>query len=279
MYAFNHRKIRVHHPASIIGITLIELMLALFISSSILLAVLGVFAMYQKNSRIQSELIDEVNKNNVIQHVLGESVKSAGYVGCHTLTKDFFIDHPSFQLMPWNCITGNDQMLRVKYAASQGNLIIRTDDQVTLVTNTKPIIHAGVWMLVSDCRHAEVVHVDKVFRYKAYQEVKLAEPLRYVYQSYAELSQLQDNRFFVDRTSHKSNALYRLDLAGHKIELLSGVDHLQFKYLEKYQDEVQVRKFNEVNDWGRVVGVEVTVTLANASAQPWQRRLFLSNQL
>lgn len=260
MRALCHGKSRLYQDA---GITLIELMLALFISSVVLMATIHIISIYQKNTKIESVAISEISKLNQIKHIFQTEVNAAGYIGCHALTNDFYIHHSYFNLTLDNRLAGDDHQLMVRYASPQANDIAEISaDGWSLTVNESPNIAALSWMLISDCRHAELVFVKKILRYKNRQKITLSQPLAYHYQSYAELSKLRYHRFFLDENKQGIKGLYVVDQSGQKTELIAGLDSLAFNYLEKNHGLVQQKAAADIEDWSSIVGISMRITLS-----------------
>lgn len=224
------------------GSTLIELMLAISIGASILIILLTLFSEYQKNAAIQSKLIDVIYKVNTVTDAIKHEVHAAGYTGCASLG---FIKNP---------ILGSDHELVIKYASlSTVNVISINDERDVLIVSGKPIIHANTLAIISDCRHAEIAFIAKSNIRLGEQRLVLAKPLNYSYKAYAELGEFENHRLFVG----DSGGVYLASNERHKVELVDGVERIDFKYVQ----DGQLRRAAEVDNWDAVTGVDVNLFL------------------
>ncbi|MHB1220495.1 MAG: PilW family protein [Gammaproteobacteria bacterium] len=224
------------------GSTLIELMLAMSIGASILIILLTLFSEYQKNAAIQAKLIDAVCKVNTATNAIKAEVHAAGYAGCASLS---FIKNP---------ILGNDHELVIKHASwLTVNVMSINEERDVLVVSGKPIIHANTLVVISDCRHAEMAFVAKANAKQGEQRLVLARPLNYPYKAYAELSEFESHRLFVGARG----GLYMASNEGRKVELVDGVERVDFKYIQGGQ----LKEAREINNWSEVSGVDMNLFL------------------
>src|SRR3990167_11166053 len=71
------------------GMTLIELMLALTLSTFILSFLYEIYLAAENNRRMQHNLMTIQENTQLISQLIAQHVRMSGYAGCAKLTKDF----------------------------------------------------------------------------------------------------------------------------------------------------------------------------------------------
>lgn len=222
------------------GSTLVELMLAISLGASIFLILLTLFSSYQKNTAVQAKLMDSIYKVNTVFDAIKYEVHAAGFAGC---ASSGFIK---------SAISGSEHELLIKHASLATVNVMNIDsNKDTLIVTHQAIIHANKWIVISDCLHAEMAYVVKSNTGSNGQQLVLATPLVYAYKTYAELSEFESRRLFVVKSG-----LYLVSNDGRRIELINGIDSINFRYME----QGQLKLSSEVSHWDSVTGIDVILS-------------------
>ena len=228
------------------GVTLIEFMLALLLSSSVLFGSMMIYLTMQKNYSLQAALMTIQENTQVIFSILSASIRTAGYLGCAKLTNDFpFMSYPPFTFTPKNKIStfkSNEikektDGITIRQAALLNATLVRTMfDYHTLYVSLKPEFKQSDILIVSDCKTAEMIVADKVFQTKHYQMITTKRPLTKLYETLTEISQFEMTSYFIGKTNRTNAqgkaiyALYAQNIHSHKTEIIDGVHHMEIRF-------------------------------------------------
>lgn len=170
------------------GFSLIELLCALTISIIGLTALMSVFAKYSLLHERYLAMADARNSERFATYVLRQSIQKAGFIGCATLDDHFNLknagvdqDHrlsfgSSIQVYSTHNVrakAGTD-IIEVRNMSSDVSPLMRSinnSNQMTL--SETPIFKPGDNILVSDCQHAVMAHVQTVSRSRKYHTQRL----------------------------------------------------------------------------------------------------------
>lgn len=214
------------------GLTLIELMLALTVTTMIFTILITVYISAENNFLQQSTLSREQENARLAIELLSTDIRMAGYVGCLKITADFplknIIDAKNKISVTTNTITVRHVNLM------HANLLKEMRGESTLHVTPKPDFVLNDILIISDCKAAEVLKVKKIFFEKNNQKITTDKPLINHFAENAEIGRLEINTYFIDKTDHKSvtgepiYALYVRDITGERTELVEGINALTF---------------------------------------------------
>lgn len=225
------------------GSTLVELMLAISISASIFIILLTLFSDYQRNTAIEATLMRGVYQVNTVFDAIKYEVHASGFVGCTSAG------------LIGNAISGSDHELLVRHVSlSTVNVMSVNSNRDELIVSKQPIIHSNKWIIISDCLHAEKAFVTKSSTGMSGQRLILDAPLTHTYKTYAELGEFESRRLLA-----ANSGLYMVINEGHRIELMDGIDSINFRYME----HGQLKLSSEVNHWDSVAGIDVVLSSQN----------------
>jgi type IV pilus assembly protein PilW len=220
--------------SSVAGLTLIELMIALFISMLILSLVTTIFLAAEKNFRLQIALSHIQENARLAIHFLNSNLQNVGFIGCAKLTNDFPIkNYETYTINPNNRITINNNIITLRHMSVQNAYLIQSmRGYSTLHVSNDQVFSENDILIISDCKSVEIFRVKKVVNSKNEQVITTTQPLSFLYENNSDVGKFEINSFFVANTDRQTsdgqaiNALYMTMNNQRKIELVEGVDEM-----------------------------------------------------
>ena len=212
-----------------IGFSLIELMLALIISTLVFSVLLTVYISAKKNFIFQTSLNTIQENARLSIEILTTEIRKAGYIGCGKLTADFPLKNTTAYLInDKNKIMIRPHDLTVRHASTQhANVIHQTLSAVSVTRN--PDFSVNDILIISNCMMAEIFIVKEIIIFKDQQKIISTQPLTMLFSENSEVSKLEINTYYVDKTNRVMRngdsvyALYIRDIYGRKTELIEGI--------------------------------------------------------
>jgi hypothetical protein len=246
----------------ILGVTLIELMLALTGTAFILSLLSSIYLTAQTSFTTQSDLSQLQDNARIAASFLTHDIHLAGYIGCAKLTADFPLKNTTdFILNADNKISVNKDSITVRHAdTAHDNLLAPMSDYSILQTAQDVKFFVDDILLIADCKSADIFKVKEIYRISGGQEIMAEKPLSNFYQMDAEVSKLEFNTYTAGNTgrlNNKNEPVYALYL--NNTELVEGV-----KELRAVLDQ----------DKAKITGISLLLTLMPASRQ-WRHYIAL----
>lgn len=246
-----------------VGISLIEIMVALTITTIIASAIFEMYIVSKHSYQLQMALHDIQFKANIVTHTLKKNIQSAGYMGCRRLAHQVPLPSSThYQLTPANKLVASNEMLNVKYASQQKSLLHDSMSSVSsLMVNSNITYKVGEILIITDCSKAEIFQIAALSHTKQFTKIIPTVPLHYLFDKEAEVSKLVVNEFYINQSKNEqgqfSRALFVKDIKQHVTKLVDGIDHLTFRFTLRNESGGIALKANEINDWSQVVGVAI----------------------
>lgn len=207
-----------------LGFTLIEILGAMMLSAAILIILFEVYLTTVKSYDLLNSLQNIKNNAQHALQILTTEASLAGYIGCAKLTDDFPIhSYQHHSITPTNQIKFDDVSMAVRHASVENVILLEnmdTYDRLKVAANI--LFKVGDFLLISDCRQAEIFKIKKVGEWQGLQVLTTEQPLHHLYQEKAEVSFYENNRFFVEK-----GFLIMEDAVRNKFKLVSGMVGMQ----------------------------------------------------
>jgi len=264
-----------------IGITLIELMLALALSILIIGGIFEIYLIAENNRLIQTTVITMQEDAQMITQLFKGQIHAAAYMGCAKLTNDFpFKNNLPFKISQKNKIEryqdtdvkeGTDA-IRIWHSSMQSAILNKTmQNHLNLyVTSNIPIL-VDDNLIISDCKTAESFRVKKIFTLEnGMQKIITNVPLKKLYEKNAEINILEINSYFVSNTGRVDEhnqpiyALHIKDILGETTELAEGVDRMKVFFTRVENNKLVEYPASDIADASEIVGVSLAFELAAA---------------
>lgn len=249
------------------GVTFIELMIGMVLAGLLTGLVISIYVGREKSAAAQSAILQIQNQATKTIGILSREIEQAGWIGCAKLTRQFPIKGLShYTLTAQNKVAGNAKELTIRYARPlDAKLIDMTVALGKIVIEAGHTFHAGEVLLISDCKHAEVIKIKQVYKLHGMQIILATEPMHYLYRPSAQINHLVINRFYVDKTKEYNldgsslYALYVDDVMGQKMRLVDGVEKINLNYYQNDANTIyQIFNFDDATQLA-AVGIELSM--------------------
>ncbi len=263
-----------------VGMTLIELMLALMLSTFIISALFEIYVMAEKNRLMQKNAITLQENAYVITQLLKEYVRRIAYTGCGKLTPSFpFKNNLRREVSLKNKITpylnvdvkpGTDAIQLQYFSMHQASLIKATEELTVLYATHHLHLAAGDEAVISDCRHAETFRVKQVVLEKGgIQKIISEQPLTQFYEKNSAINKLEQDTFLVS-TTHSKSGFFMKNNPGEKIELVADVEGMRVRYTVLEDQQLVDYPLKALRDATAVKSLSFTFQLhAGDLHKPW----------
>lgn len=129
-----------NNPDSLLGLTLVELLVAMAISSILLLGIGSIYSSTKRAYRVQDEFGRIQENARYALHTISKDVRMAGYQGCSNLTFIQAINHVDPSLLSLlGQIEFNDATFIIGHSSRSGSITPPLAKPVTIVKNTDAI--------------------------------------------------------------------------------------------------------------------------------------------
>ena len=247
---------------SLKGFSLIEILIVLALSSSVLLSA---FYMLQHTSSLyhhQQQRLHAVATERYAQYLLSKSIRLAGFLPCGSLNQQSTdlvaistITPPSWLTTP----IPNSQVLKIDYANPKVSYLTQAmhSPQSELHMSPKLTIPKNQWLVISDCQQLAFF--------------SRAQPLQQAFPKHSMLSYLETQWFYLrSSTDGSGTALFMRNQTGESEELIDGVT--QFRSLFSIDGQHFVTS-NDVNSWRNAKAVEIQIHYQHDLTQDFIVRL------
>jgi prepilin-type N-terminal cleavage/methylation domain-containing protein len=258
------------------GLTLIELLIAMLLSSIVLLTAYTLLN-YQQHYFAQHKAQIQLEQNKrFAQFMLSNAIRQAGFFGCRSLANSKITNHASDNKSPNNKslvavfayqamgsswrpalpagikVKPGTDVLAIMYVnpstAILSTPMLKPTDYISL--NKTSLFNSGDIVVISDCEHADIFTIKQINGYK--KQLQHTTPLSKAYGIPTEVGQLMHYLFYIQ----PDDSLYMLDNSKIPEELVDHISNLKllFATLDAPSNFVTA---NAINDWSQVHSVEV----------------------
>lgn len=268
------------------GLTLVELLIALALSSFVLLTAYALLSSQQSFlQRNQQQIHLEQNKR-FTQFVLSRAIWQAGFLGCRSLANlqvhnqlrnNHIIPGQTTPLAifayqavgnSWrpalpvgiHAKPGTD-VLELVYRASLATELtttMATPNSKISVNNTGAFKKDGI-VVISDCEQADIIQINKMNSFK--KQLLPQAPLSKAYAIPSQIGQLQYRLFYIQEENDTKNpvdALYMLEQSGFPEELVDHVSDLKLAFATQTTPTNYLTGI-AVHDWHKIHSVRFTL--------------------
>jgi hypothetical protein len=176
------------------GISLLEMMLSLSLSTMIIVMVSAILIAIQKNTDAQSELIAIQATMRIASDQLKTTLQQSGALGCGYLSANIkFVNDTDYPFLPSNKLVISHELesdkVESRYASKKDVLINHISlNQDELLVVSQIVFHSNDVVIITDCAKAEMVKIKKVFTKQGHQLLQLAKPLKLKFKKNSQLS-------------------------------------------------------------------------------------------
>lgn len=244
------------------GVTLIELMISIVLSVTILSGFLSFYFIIEKHYQERMELIRLTENMRLIHQLFADLVHSLVYQGCKKVN---VLEIKSYQ---GNDLKPGTEGFTIHYLDSMANELV--DDMQTLnilASSNENTLIENTAMMISNCKLHEFFVIDKVKQSSNFQTLTTKNNLSILYQKFSTLQEYKNESYYVAKTNRIDNynkPIYALFLKNkNKQELIENINDLKIKiYILKNGQIIEKTLPLEKNS--NLVGVKFSVEHAKS---------------
>jgi hypothetical protein len=169
---------------------------------------------------------------------------------------------------PENKLTGSSNTLTLRHMGISTHIVsppVRGED--TVIAGDNIPVTAGDSLVITDCKHAEIIKAKYISSGVHSQRIKLWDTLRYDYDRSAEIGRLEINKFYVAKSTDAAvNALFMQNINGSNTEMVSGIHAMKFLYSVRGSSSLNDIPAREIDNWSAVQGVALEIETQSVSA-------------
>ncbi len=240
-----------------LGVSLIELMLALLISSLLLSFLVGMYVSIHHAHQFIVAL-DTIQENEILaSSIFNAAVSKAGYIGCAKLTSEFpLVNHTTILFNANNKLSyterGDVHGFTARYMDQNNSFLVKDmRGYSTLYVSKKIDIFPADILIISNCKSAEIFQVKDVVKQVDSLKITTQTPLANRYEKDALVGGYKEESYFVD-----TNVLWMKD-AIKKNEILTGVESMQVTFAIADNGRMKMVSSDSLPNEKRGIGVKL----------------------
>lgn len=251
-----------------LGMTLIEMMLALSLSIFLISVVLKMYLIAESSQIAQTDLLTIQQNMQMISQILKHEVKASSYFGCAKFTDDFpFKNNSIYILNQKNRIekyqntdvkAGTDA-IRFWHASARSAFLVKTMRGYSdLYVSASLPIKSGDNLIISDCQTAEIFQVKQVLVIdNNTKKIVSKNPLSQFYKIHSEINLLEVVVYFIGA----NNALFTKDVRGNKSELVEGISQMKITIYQIENNKLTAHSVGDLTNSGEIKGISFDLDL------------------
>jgi len=267
------------------GTTLIELMLAITLSSLIFTSVISVYLVVQRNFKTQDSLNSIHENSEIAMHILTDNIRMAGYIGCAKLSNHHYLSqYLAYSLFPSTKIFGaksySDEITVRRINPKSAALATPAYLSSVIYASAKPRFKKEDVAVISDCKQAEIFQIKNIINLNGVQKIITYKPIIFEYAKNSEVSLFESSTYFIAKTQRKYRdkkyvyALFVKNNNSPQVELAEGIEGMQLTYDVMNNNKIHALKAEQVSDWSKVIGVAISLKVASVHDFSFQKMSF-----
>lgn len=190
----------------IAGMSLVEILVALLLSSLIMLSLAQMYLGCKRRFQIAEVQLAEAFDLQWVSTLLRESVRQAGFTPCLGLDQ---LEHDQKQIPPALSIENPPlQGISIHRMAMHFNKVLEFQSSTQLLVSADIPIHLNQPLIIADCYHAEICMPEDLRKVGKLQVLSLQKPLHYDYFGSTWLGEWIDEKWFIKANQHKKKTLF-----------------------------------------------------------------------
>lgn len=268
------------------GFTLVEVLIASIVGVMLIGVVIQNYLSAKNIYNTQNEIAYFNEDVRFISLFLQQNITHAGFAGCRRISELELDNNTDIDFRILNNIYGYDSaqvqqnldLAKNKIAPNTDVIIITkansgitnltenvNADEVLIKVKQNPVTEANPYILISDCKNADLVIAEK----STAKIIRLKSKLKHSYLARtASVSQFEELAFFIsktDRQTRKKQPIYSLYYSVNhraKQELIPEIKDMQILYGVGAL-QLKATEITNSNLWDKVLGVTITLTPQN----------------
>ena len=191
------------------GISLVELMISLFLSSLLMSALMQHYLCLKKQYNHAQQALEQRLELQLVSELIRDSARAAGFAPCLGITRLITKDRRD-DLSPLAAITVKDKPESLKLARMDDNFLVllKQISPTRLLLDGKREFDARYPVVIADCFHAEVHLISHSEKTSLGVLVTLKKPLSYDYTAPVYLGEWLEERFLIEKNNQGEPALF-----------------------------------------------------------------------
>jgi prepilin-type N-terminal cleavage/methylation domain-containing protein len=218
------------------GMTLIELMISLTLGLLLSAILFDCYQHAQGSLKMQSTVYRLQVASSAVLDAIAHEIQQAGYIGCAHLMPGFPLKGDG----EYNMTTINQLQVKDNYFISRHAsylnvaLIEQASNLRTLYVGDEIDFEPGNRLIISDCLHAEIFQVAKVFHLQHKLRIDSVVPLHSRFAEDAEIAYFEINRYYIGTLMNKNwfgkpvSVLYVENIEHVHRPLQDGIEEMKF---------------------------------------------------
>ncbi len=238
------------------GIGLSELLLALFLASLMMTALMRQYlSMKQHYHHIQTELEESIELT-LVTELLRDSIRKAGFTPCLGIEKLTTVDNRNDTKALIAIETGVEKqsLLHINRMSEHFDTVLQPISPTELLITDREPLNRYQSLLIADCYHAEVQTISHVRHTAEGRVVALSKPLVFVYQPPIYTGKWLEETYSILHHQSNGSLFYRLQ---HNEELTPAI-HALSAHLNKRENQTLLTIILGLEK-GRVLRLETMV--------------------
>jgi hypothetical protein len=217
------------------GFTLLEVLLAIMLSLFVCALLFKIIINADSAWRRQQDQVTTIEKALTTKTILQNAITHAGYLGCQSAYGNVTVVdhlHAYKDVHPWLQVTPDT--LDVMYLSPEATQVLELPGADEVLVGESFSIKAGDVVVISDCRHAEIVKASSVRTANQKTKIVFEQSLSYEYEGFVTIGKLIVNQFYLKNTSRRDErgnrikSLYVRNTSGRNQETVLGINALSF---------------------------------------------------
>lgn len=179
------------------GIGLAEILIALFVSSMLMLLLITQYLNVHQHYLQVLKTIEQDIDIELVSTLIRDAIRSAGFTPCLNIEHlDVFDGEKSSQKLL--AVSIEDQpmpTLRVRRMSEDFDSVLAVMGPTELNMTSHALLHAGQTIMIADCYHAEIQKINTILNTADGRIVNLAQPLHWAYHTPIYLGKWVEERF------------------------------------------------------------------------------------
>ncbi len=268
------------------GFSLVEILIALALSSIVLVGITQIFLSTKKTFYAHEDLARLQENGRFASYILTRNIHMAGYGGCvKSNLPNGLKGYNSGNLPDYlhgKVTPGTDIIVIDKADSGITSLTEDINDSTNIIkVQDNPATKGNPWLFISDCKHSNKFKALSFASKTITTEIELKNYKKLD----TEVAQYTKVAYFIGQTPYKSKigraiyALYSITNNGKKEELVDGISNMQIKYGVDTDGDGIVNDYysaNEVTNWNKVLSVYITLYLDTDKGKTKQWKTYIA---
>ena len=222
------------------GIGLFEVLVALFLSSFIMIILMSQYLIAKKQyHHLQTNLEQRIDLQ-LVSEFMRESIRNAGFTPCLSIDSLVSVDlrDKPKPLVAIDLSADHHEQFGINRMSGQFDSLLEIENPMQLfITATEPL-YPNESILIADCYHAEVQALREVVHLSHNQRIRLSKPLAFRYQEPIYVGPWLEERYFIRRDKVGRPSLF---FKAQRAEELTSAVHSLSVQLTQYHGHSLVK--------------------------------------